>query len=900
MAGTREAVDAGSARPGPPKQEELAYRLHQQSVLADFGRRALEASTLDTLLDAAVRLCADGMGARFCMAADALPDRDDLRVCADVGWRPGVVGRELLDMDSPAGVAFRTGAPVIANHPAGEGAKFRTPALLTEHGIKRTVVVPIPLGGGRRWGALVAHSPDESGRWDEADVDFMRGVARLLGVAIERRNVQRTLDENRAWLDVLLDTVDQIVWSARPDGFHDFFNRRWYEFCGAEPGTTDGDAWAQWLHPDDRERTFAAWRRSLETGEPYEIEYRFRNRAGDYRWILGRANPVRDASGRIIRWIGAGADIQAQKEFGERFRLLHRAHPSAYLVLSRDFTVEEASENWLIATMKRRDEMIGRNLFEAMPDNPDDPAATGVRNLRASLQRVLKTREADRMPVQRYDVRRPDQSFELRWWAPLNSPVLGPDGEVRHIIHQVEDVTAEMLERQKTADAQAGEARFRAVAETIPGLVFESDAEGVITYANRPFLDYTGELLQALGHDLQRVIHPDDRERVEAARREAVRTSGVFEVECRLRRTDGVWRWFMVRASPFRGGDGRVEKWIGVASDVDVAKQAEAVLREREEQFHTLADSLPQLAWMADANGWVYWYNRRWYEFTGTTLEQMQGWGWRAVHHPDHVDRVVARIQRSWDTGEPWEDLFPLRGADGRYRWFLSRASPLRNAEGRVVRWFGTNTDVTEQQEAAELQRTLLQEVSHRVKNSLALVSSLLTLQSRTLEGGPRTALEEAAARVHAIARVHDQLWRGVDARHVDLGPFLCDLSAAIAAGAPRHATVCRAEPAVADADLAGPLGLLVNELLTNAYKYAYPEGAEGEVRLLGAPLPDGRYRLEVADSGVGLPAGFDLAKSGDSLGMKVITALAAQLGGELTAGSADPGARFTLVFPLV
>ena len=91
-------------------------------------------------------------------------------------------------------------------------------------------------------------------------------------------------------------------------------------------------------------------------------------------------------------------------------------------------------------------------------------------------------------------------------------------------------------------------------------------------------------------------------------------------------------------------------------------------------------DSIPQLAWMADQAGWIFWYNRRWYDYTGTTLEEMQGWGWRKVHHPEHVDRVVERIQRSWETGEPWEDTFPLRGTDGKYRWFLSRALPLRDA----------------------------------------------------------------------------------------------------------------------------------------------------------------------------------------------------------------------------
>ena len=99
---------------------------------------------------------------------------------------------------------------------------------------------------------------------------------------------------------------------------------------------------------------------------------------------------------------------------------------------------------------------------------------------------------------------------------------------------------------------------------------------------------------------------------------------------------------------------------------------------------------------MADAQGWIYWYSRRWFDYTGTTLEEMQGWGWKQVHHPDHVERVVQRIQQSWDSGEAWEDTFPLRGKDGEYRWFLSRALPICDADGQIVRWFGTNTDITD------------------------------------------------------------------------------------------------------------------------------------------------------------------------------------------------------------
>ena len=128
-------------------------------------------------------------------------------------------------------------------------------------------------------------------------------------------------------------------------------------------------------------------------------------------------------------------------------------------------------------------------------------------------------------------------------------------------------------------------------------------------------------------------------------------------------------------------------------------------LRESEERFRTLADNMSQFAWTADPTGWIFWYNRQWYEYTGTTFEEMQGWGWEKVQHPDHLDRVVEKWRHVHATGEPWEDTFPLRGLDGTYRWFLSRALPIRDAEGRIVRWFGTNTDVTEQREIEEALR---------------------------------------------------------------------------------------------------------------------------------------------------------------------------------------------------
>ena len=139
---------------------------------------------------------------------------------------------------------------------------------------------------------------------------------------------------------------------------------------------------------------------------------------------------------------------------------------------------------------------------------------------------------------------------------------------------------------------------------------------------------------------------------------------------------------------------------IQALAEINERRAVETALRESETRFRALADNIAQLAWMADGSGWIFWYNQRWFDYTGTTLEQMQGWGWKIVHDPGYVDAVVEKFAEHVRTGRAWEDTFPLRGKDGIYRWFLSRAFPIRNEAGDITLWCGTNTDVTEQREA--------------------------------------------------------------------------------------------------------------------------------------------------------------------------------------------------------
>lgn len=204
------------------------------------------------------------------------------------------------------------------------------------------------------------------------------------------------------------------------------------------------------------------------------------------------------------------------------------------------------------------------------------------------------------------------------------------------------------------------------------------------------------------GGDFYDLIHPDDLDRLKEAQARAISGEAPYDVEVRLNHPDGRTLWVAIRGKLQRDEAGRARAIAGVLMDITARKEAERAAERSAAEFEALAENVSQLAWMAEPDGHIFWYNRRWYEYTGTTLEEMKGWGWQKVHHPDHIERVTAKWREHLDRGERWEDTFPLRSVHGEFRWFLSRAEPIRDSSGAIVRWFGTNTDVTEQIETAE------------------------------------------------------------------------------------------------------------------------------------------------------------------------------------------------------
>ncbi|GGF18943.1 PAS domain-containing protein [Hymenobacter cavernae] len=245
--------------------------------------------------------------------------------------------------------------------------------------------------------------------------------------------------------------------------------------------------------------------------------------------------------------------------------------------------------------------------------------------------------------------------------------------------------------------------RFRFLAELIPQLVWITDPTGYHTYFNQRWIDFTGyTLADSVGANMwNNLLHPDDRQRARTRWEHSLKTGDFYEIEYRFLSKDGSYRWFLGQALPQRNADGQIEEWFGTCTYIEDQKQAQLELARVSQDFTTLANTIPQLAWMASAAGELTWFNKRWYDYTGTTLEVIRQ-DWRQVHHPDHLQRVMEGLTRSFHSGEPWEDTFPIRSKTGEYRWFLSRALPVRNHLGQIIHWCGTHTDITEQKKLQE------------------------------------------------------------------------------------------------------------------------------------------------------------------------------------------------------
>jgi PAS domain S-box-containing protein len=261
---------------------------------------------------------------------------------------------------------------------------------------------------------------------------------------------------------------------------------------------------------------------------------------------------------------------------------------------------------------------------------------------------------------------------------------------------------------------------FRVFADQLPIMVYQHDRTGAISYGNSTWFETLHMPRDSSAYSVEaweRVIHPDDLSRTLAIVGSAIAARTNYELDYRLKQSDAVgadadYRWHKARAVPQFQRDGTFHGWIGSIVDIhdtvhrdEVERALRDAQKKGERDFRALADTIPTIVWTADATGWIDWYNSRWYEFTGQTPEEAAGWGWQAVHHPDDFPRVMEEWPTSIATGKPFEMEFRLRRADGEFHYMLTRAIPVADEKGNIVRWYGSNVDIQPQRDAMERTR---------------------------------------------------------------------------------------------------------------------------------------------------------------------------------------------------
>ena len=545
----------------------------------------------------------------------------------------------------------------------------------------------------------------------------------------DRRRVEESLRRSDAGRVVALEAANLGEWEIDLGTKETRHSQRHDRIFGyASPPEWSPEIFFQHVHPDDRARARMNLEVAVSQGTKLETECRIILPDGEIRWIRACGDLYRDSAGNSTRMFGTVEDITERKNAAEALRLSEER-----LRLAMD-GARMGTWHWNLET----GELVWSRCCLALFGLPPD--------IRMSYEIFLGAlHPGDRVPAEQAVRRSLDEHKEYD----IEYRTIWPDGSQHWIAARgqgyydaagkavrMEGVVMDVTERKRAEEAlRESQTNFAAVVNLAPQFVWICSNEGLNTYFNDRWFQYTGLTPeQSYGRGWNTRFHPDDKQTAWEAWNHATATAETYTVESRLRAADGTYRWFLMRGEPVRGEDGGIVKWFGTCTDIDDMKRVQAELRESEERFQAMANGIPQLAWMAEADGHIFWYNQRWYDYTGTTFEKMEGWGWQSVHDPEMLPRVLERWKGSIARGEPFEMEFPLLGGDGRFRMFLTRVMPVRDAEGHIVRWFGTNTDISErkatEEKLAGQAEELTRQAEELIRSQQDLETQKLMLQS--------------------------------------------------------------------------------------------------------------------------------------------------------------------------
>lgn len=394
---------------------------------------------------------------------------------------------------------------------------------------------------------------------------------------------------------------------------------------------------------------------------------------------------------------------EERRRFLELATIVHSSHDA---IIGK--TLNGIITSWNIGAEKMfgytADEMIGTSIARII--HPDHP---GEMNM--ILEKVRGGQRID--PFETVRVRRDGTPIYLSLAV---SPIRDVNGHIVGLSSVGRDITERKLSEMSLKES---EERFRSMANNAPVMIWMSESvhrDDVEGWFNDQWFTFTGcDRLEDAKTFWKQHVHPDDLPTIEQAYKAASITQKTFHAEYRFLNAHGEYRWLSDTATPRIRSDGVLIGYIGTCIDVTQQKETADALREQEVYYRTLAEAIPQIVWTARPDGYNDYYNQQWFRYTGLTERETYGPHKKSIVHPEDRERNKELWEQATRTGQAYEIEYRFLRTDGMYRWHLGRAIPIRDAHGKIIKWFGTCTDIHDQKEAAEKMRTLNEELETRV-----------------------------------------------------------------------------------------------------------------------------------------------------------------------------------------
>ena len=551
-------------------------------------------------------------------------------------------------------------------------------------------------------------------------------------------------------LDVrlLVDNMPMLAWSSHADGSLDFVNQQWRDYTGLSTEESHGPGWKAAVHPDDLQGLLQQWETQPELDHAGEHEVRLRRSDGVFRWFSIRREPLHDQAGALLRWYGTATDIEDRKRAedlaaGEK-RLLEMVTSGHSMqgILEALCQFVESMASGCYCSVVLVDPSGTCLEHGAAPSLPDSFVTSIVgRPLNADSGPCAMAAYLNEQVIAA------DLTTETRWaadeWCPMalahgvracwSTPISSSAGKVlgafaiyypeprmptpldQAIITQFTHIASITVERQRSQEAltsaldeiRTSETKLRQVIDTIPTLAWCNLADGPNEFLNKRWHEYTGlSPEESHGWGWQAGFHPEDLPSLMKKWRELLVSGESGEIEARLRRHDGVFRWFLIRVEPLRDQTGKVIRWYGTSTDIQELKQTEEKLRDDERELRRITDAIPQAIVVLGPAGEPLYANQTTLDYTGLTADDVVSPGFRErIFHPEDLQDLREKRKTALERGLPFEAEMRTLRNDGEYRWFLIRYNPFRNEQGQLTRWYATGTDIDDRVKAEDRTR---------------------------------------------------------------------------------------------------------------------------------------------------------------------------------------------------